>query len=134
MTMETALRGRLLAAAPVKAIADTRVDWVNRPQGAGGDKRHPSVVLSVIYDPRPKTMTGRTAYRGVRVQIDCRAETLPEKVALRNAVLDAIEAPGRFDEVRFGRPKDVTIRDRGEDSTGNFIHRDSIDAVIWNDG
>lgn len=127
---EFALRARIMADGAVRAIAATRVDWTNRPAGEG----FPAVGLTTVYDPRPRHMKGPVGFRGVRVQIDCWARDARTKRALREAVLAAIEPSGVFSGVRFGGVRSVEVRDLGEDADGAFLHRDSIDAVIWNDG
>jgi hypothetical protein len=128
--MEQALRSRLIEDATLAALVGKRVDWVNRPQASG----YPAVTLFVVSDPRLKTMRNRTRLRGTRIQIDVMAKDQPGKVAVREAVLNAIEPRGEFDGVRFNRPQGITIRSSGSDETNGFIHRDTIDVVIWHNG
>lgn len=125
--MEEALRSRLKAAAPVAALVGTRIDWGTRPQG----DPYPSVVLKVISDPMPQDYKGFVGMRQTRVQIDCLAEDRAEAVALRKAVIPAIIAGGTYYGTRFGRAFIDSVRDLGAKTDTGFVHRDSIDALIW---
>lgn len=126
MSIETALRARIKAAAGVSAIT-TNVEWVKRPQGSA----YPAVVLQVITDPRPQHMKGFQELRATRVQIDVFATTAPVKAALREAVIAAIAPSGTFSGLRFERAFIEDIRDLSEGTDTTFIHRDSIDAMFW---
>ena len=127
MTMETALRAKLLAAAPVTNIVGTKVDWTKRPQG----NTLPAVVLIMVTDPRPQTMDGFVGFRETRVQIDCYGASRAQVVTLREAVIAAIAVPGTTGGVIFGRAFINNVLDRGEDRETGFVHRDMIDAAIW---
>ncbi len=135
MGLETALRSRLLEDDGVAALAGTRVDWVSRRPGRRDEPAFPAVVLTVIYDPRPKTLGSRVRVRGTRVQFDCLALNDPATAALREAVLAAIEPAGTFFGVRFNRAGAAEIEDLSEDVEGTgMVHRDSIDVTIWHNG
>ncbi|ALJ14121.1 tail completion protein gp17 [Sphingopyxis macrogoltabida] len=125
--MEEALRSRLKAAGPVAAIVGTRIDWGLRPQG----DPYPSVVLKVISDPMPQDYKGFIAMRETRVQIDCLADDRLTAIALRKAVITAIVAGGTYFGTRFGRAFIDSVRDLGAKTGTEFVHRDSIDALIW---
>lgn len=126
--METALRSRLLDDADVTAIVTERVHWSVRPQ----DDELPSLVLQVISDPRPQTYKGAVGMRQTRVQLDCYAADRAGAVALREAVIAAITPAGTFFGTKFQRAFIDTVRDLGAHSdTADFVHRDSIDALIW---
>lgn len=128
MSMETALRSRLLNDATVAGITGTRVDWTERPQMTA----LPAVTLQVISDPRPQTFSGFTGFRETRVQIDCWGLTRGAVVALREAVIAAVAPAGTFYSVNFGRSFFPTGGiDRGENTETGFVHRDSIDALVW---
>lgn len=127
MAMETAMRARLLADAAVSAVCGDRVAWTNRPQASA----YPAVTMLVISDQYDQHMKGFQGLRGTRVQIDCMARSAAEKVALRDAVIAAIAGPFVQGSTSFDRSQRITVRDLGADSTGGFIHRDSIDLTIW---
>lgn len=128
MTMETALRARLMADGAVAAIAGTRIDWTNRPSATA----YPAVTLMVVSDPRPQHMKGFQGLRGTRLQIDTMALDAATKVALREAVIACVVEPATEGGTVFGRGFINNVVDRGEDVPGQgFIHRDMIDATIW---
>ena len=128
MTMETALRKRLLDDAAVKAIVSTRVDWGIRPEG----DPYPSIVLTLVSDPRPQHLTDFQPLRDTRVQIDCYAENYGQAVALREAVIPAIVPRKIMNGVRFDRSRINNIVQRSEPAgQGKIIHRQLIDASIW---
>lgn len=128
MSMETALRARLMADGAVAAIAGTRIDWSNRPSAT----QYPAVTMLIVSDPRPQHMKGFQGLRSTRVQIDPMALTPAQKVALRDAVIACIVEPATEGGVIFGRGFINNVVDRGEDVAGQgFIHRDMIDATIW---
>ena len=126
---DEALRSRLLVDSALAALIGTRVTWTIRPQGAP----YPAVVLSLISDGRPQRMKGFQALRDTRVQIDCYAETALSKLAVREAVIAAIAPAAVVAGTTFARCFIEAVRDRGDDSTTQFIHRDSIDATFWHD-
>lgn len=125
--METALSERLINDGPVSALVGGRVDWGVRKQG----DPLPLLVLQVFSDPRPQDYKGFVSMRETRVRIHCDAETRAEAVRLREAVIAAISAPGTFYGTRFGRAFIDTVRDLGAHTDTGFVHRDSIDALIW---
>lgn len=131
MSFETALRKRLLDDAAVRAIVSTRVDWSLRPQG----DPYPSVVLTLVSDPRPQHLNGFHPLRETRVQIDCYAahDKPAQAVALRDAVIDAISTPRvKLGGVRFDRVRINNVLERGDQTeTGTFVHRQLIDASFW---
>lgn len=120
----------MLADSAVANASARSIDWSERPQGAG----FPGIRLTVVSDPRPRHMTGTDRYRPVRVQIDCMALTRGEVVKMREAVLTLLLTSATYDGVRFGKAQDITVRDDGEQLDQDYVHRDQIDVVLWNDG
>ena len=125
-----ALRARFLADPTIAAVAGRRIDWSVLKQAAG----FPAIRLLTVSDQRPRHMTGANRYRPVRVQIDCMALTIGQVVEMREAAVTLLLTSGTFDGVHFGRAQEITIRDLGEQRDDGFVHRDTIDAVLWNDG
>lgn len=129
MTMETALRQRLLDDATVAAIVDTRIDWTIRPQGSA----FPAVVLTQVFDSRSQHMQGFNTFRPTRVQIDCYATDKGANVALREAVIAAIVGETTVSGVTFLRAFINSVLDRGDQTDTGFVHRELIDVSIWHD-
>lgn len=127
MTFEVDFRSRLKADGAVAAMVGTRIDWGIRPQR----DPYPSVVMTVVSDPMPQDYKGLIAMRRTRVQIDCYAEERAQAVSLRGAVIAAILPGGTFFGRRFGRAFIDSVRDLGAKTDTDFVHRDSIDALIW---
>ncbi|PKB19656.1 uncharacterized protein DUF3168 [Novosphingobium kunmingense] len=136
MDWEQALRQRLLDDAGCAALlgsfdGDPAVFWTERPQGAP----YPSLVLTVVSDPRPQTLKGFQGNRESRVQVDCRDDgaTRGAVKALREAAIAALAGPFVSGGVRFGRSQFGPVRDLSEKTETGFVHRDSFDALIWHD-
>jgi hypothetical protein len=53
---------------------------------------------------------------------------------MREAVLALLLTSVTYDGVRFGKAQDITVRDDGEQLDQDYVHRDQIDVVLWNDG
>ena len=128
MSMETALRARLKADTAVTAITQ-EIHWNAKPQKAP----YPAAVLLVVFDGRSQNMSGFDGYRETRVQIDCFAETKPDAVALREAVIAAITPAATQSGVSFLRAQQITVVDRGTNTEVGFIYRELIEASIWHD-
>lgn len=136
MSWEQALRQRLLDDAGCAAVLGEfegrpAVFWKERPQGAP----YPSLVLTVVSDPRPQTLKDFQGRRETRVQVDCRDDgpTRTAVIALREAAIAALAGPFVSEGVHFGRSGFDPIRDLGEKTETGFVHRDSFDALIWHD-
>lgn len=129
MAFEPALRTRLKDDTAVAAIVGTRIDWTVRPQGSA----LPAVVLQIIADGRPQHMQGFQRFRETRVQIDCFATTRAAASALSAAVIAAITPAAEVSGTAFRRAFIDTVRDLGANTDTGFVHRDSIDALIWHD-
>lgn len=131
MDWEQALRQRLLDDAAIGAIVGSGVDWSKRPQ----DRPLPWLGLRLVSDPRPQDLKGFVGRRQSRVQADCWAATRAEAVALREAAIACLVPAGEFHGVRFGRGfiAEPGARDLGQHTEAGFVHRDSLDFLIWHD-
>lgn len=122
----TALRTRLLAAAPVSAIT-TRIYWGIAPQGA----TLPYIRLQTISDPKDEHLKGYTDSQRPRVQADCFASTYAVARDLANKVVTALALPATAGGVAFNRIKAEGPRDLGEDVDGiGYVHRASVDLLV----
>jgi len=129
MNWEQALRSRLLDDTDVAGEVSTKVAWGLAPQGW----QPPFVVLTLVSDVRDQHFKGFQALRASRVQVDCYALDRAGTVTLREYALTAIADGGTFDGIRFDRIADVSVRDLGANTDTGFVHRDSIDALIWHE-
>lgn len=128
MTMETALRKRLLDDVAVKAIVSTRVDWSVRPQA----DPFPAIVLTMVSDDRSQNFEGFDKFRPTRVQIDCYAKTYAEAASLREAVIAAVVPAAIVTDTEFLRAFVNNVLDRGDQTeTNGFVHRQLIDFTFW---
>lgn len=125
MSFETALRARLKAD-PVIQAAGASVEWTRRPEGFD----RPAIILTIAYDPRNRTMTGRQGFVPARLYFDIMTLDAPLKVALREAVLALIGFRDARGGIRFWPARSVSVTDLSEQSDTRFIHRDQIDAIL----
>lgn len=131
MDFQGGIRARLLAAAPVAAIVGTRVDWMTRPQKSA----LPAITLQTVSDSRPEHLKGADGARATRVQVDCWTATYAAGLTLARAVIAALQEPVTISGKRFGNARVDGQRDLGENLADNsFIHRQSVDLVIWHVG
>ncbi|MGK2908746.1 MAG: DUF3168 domain-containing protein [Sphingobium sp.] len=131
MDFHSGLRARLRTDTTVAAIVGTRVDWMVRPE----KDALPSVTLQTVSDPRPQHLKGMDGARPTRVQIDCWAATYVAALDLARAVIAVLSVPATISGKRFGNAQVEGQRDLGETvSDGSFIHRQSVDFVIWHIG
>lgn len=127
MSFETALRARIKAD-PVVMAAGASVEWVTRPQGPFTA----AIVLTIVSDPRDRTMGGRQGWVPTHIYIDVMAADAPTKAALREAVLALIGFGALRDDTRFWPAREIVVIDRSEQDETMFIHHDQIDAIIPN--
>lgn len=120
--MQTALRSRLTGGA-----AGTRVYWNIVPQTA----TLPYMRLQTISDPRPQHLDGYDSARETRVQCDCFAATYGAARAMAEAVITATDGPFTQSGIVFGRVKAEGPRDLGEDTAAGYVHRASLDLLVW---
>jgi len=125
MDMETALRARLLAAAPVVALVGQRVTWVERPQGAA----LPAITLQNVTDERVQNFKGFDGLQPGYVQIDVWALSYAAAKALKDAAIAAVVPAATQSGVRFTRGF-VTARDLSERTDTQFLFRPSIDLTF----
>ena len=138
MNFHEGVTARLLDSAPVTAIVDRRINWGIRPQG----EPLPAVTLQVVSDPRPAHLKGYDGARRTRLQTDCWAETLAQALALAAAVISTLKEPVTVGDKKFGNALVDAQRDLGEtvgggtgsQSSGTFIHRQSVELSIWHVG
>lgn len=126
MSMETALRSRLLASEALAAIVGTKVDWMVRPQRDA----LPGVTLQIVTDERTQNFSGFDGMQPGYVQIDPWSATYAEAVAMKEAIIAAVTPAGLFFGVRFTRGF-VTVRDLGEQTDTIFVFRPSIDLTFF---
>ena len=129
MNWEQALRSRLLDDSDVAGVVGTRVAWGVAPQ----KWKPPFVILTLVSDVRDQHFKGFQGLRASRVQVDCYGLDRASTYTLREYALAAIADGGTFDSVRFDRIADVSVRDLGANTDTGFVHRDSIDALIWHE-
>lgn len=131
MDFQSGVRARLLADSTVSGIVGTRIDWVNRPQKAA----LPAISLQTVSDPRSEHLKGFDGARETRVQCDCWAATYSAALALARAAIAALKSPATISGKKFGNARVDAQRDLGENvADGNFIHRQSVDFIIWHVG
>jgi hypothetical protein len=85
--MEEQLRALLLAATGVTALASTRVNFGEHPQG----QPLPAVVLNTVQDAEGHDLEGVDDLSQGRVQIDCYAATYGAAKLLARAVRGALD-------------------------------------------
>ena len=127
MDMQGALRARLLAAAPVTALVGQRIYWVERPQSSG----FPALTLQIVSDPRPQHLKGFQPLRETRVQIDVWGTGSAQSSTIAEAVIAAAVAEGSNNGIRFNRGSIAGVDTGGEVSGTTFIHRTTIDLIVW---
>lgn len=126
MDFQGALRARLVAAAAVTALVGTRIYWVERPQASA----LPSITLQTIAEERPQHMAGLENMKVSRVQIDCWASSYAQAQALAEAVIAAVVPENTSNGIVFHRTFIDSIRDLGERTETQFIHRASLDLIF----
>lgn len=130
MDMQSGLRARLLADTTVAAATAGRVFWVQRPQATA----LPAITLQTISDPRPDHLQGFDAARATRVQLDCWASSFDAALTLARAAIATLAAPENISGKQFGPARVDGQRDLGEDVNGTFVHRQSVDLLVWHVG
>lgn len=126
MDFQGALRARLVAAAPVTTLVAQRIYWVDRPQTAV----LPSVTLQVITEDRPQHMAGLDGMDVARVQIDVWGTSYGQVRPIAEAVIAALLPENTSNGIIFSRAFVDSVRDLGERTETQFIHRASIDLII----
>ncbi|MEG3153000.1 DUF3168 domain-containing protein [Sphingomonas sp. ZT3P38] len=125
MDMESALRARLLAAAPVAALVGSKVAWIERPQ----TDALPGITLQIVTDERAQSMTGLDDLQPGYVQIDVWAAKYEQGKAIKEAVIAALMPKASVSGIRFDRGF-FSSRDLSERTDTQFIFRPSIDFTF----
>jgi hypothetical protein len=125
MDMDFALRARLIAASPVRALVAQRVTWVQRPQASA----LPAITLQLVTDDRTQSFAGFDGLQPGYVQIDAWALSYVAAKALKEVIIATLVPAGEQDGVRFTRGF-VTARDLSEQTDTDFIFRHSIDLTF----
>ncbi len=131
LTLQDALVARLIAAAPVAALAGNRIYWLRRPE----EGALPAVTLQLISRPIPSLYKGQQRLLRARVQADCWAETPAEAMALADAIEATIVPETVVGNVRFQR----SFIDNRSDDDGSgdqsieteFNPRSRLDLLVW---
>jgi hypothetical protein len=124
--MQAALRARLTTAAPVTALVGQRVYWMDRPQGSA----LPAITLQTITEGRPQHMKGFQDLRSSRVQVDIWGTSFGQVRQISDAVIVALAPAQAGNGISFERTFIDSIRDLGERTETQFLHRTSIDLII----
>lgn len=130
MDMHAGLMTRLLANNAITAAVGARVNWVTRPQASA----LPAITLQTISDERPQHLKGSDGARDTRVQVDVWATKHSVALAIARSVIAALAAPAVVSGKRFGPARVEGQQDLGEDVNGTFVHRQSVDLIIWHVG
>lgn len=134
--MEAALTAHLLATAGVTSLlggqADTRIYWDGLPQ----NDALPALILRKIYTGRFRTLKARIQNTENRIQLDCWAATRAEAIALREAVilaLDELTEPP-LQAALNDDPPDFHEPATGPDGArATALYRASLDVQLWHD-
>ena len=103
------------------------IGWDQRPTNSS----YPAAVLSIVRDPRGRTMTGLQGSRGTRVQIDVMGLDSGAVEAVAETVVAILALGAVVESVRFSPARDIETSDMGEQTDTVFVHRTMIDLVLW---
>lgn len=124
--MEQDLRSLLSADATIAAYVSS-VDWDETPQG----RSPPYLVLEMGFDPRDKHMGGPQVTRKTRVRAKCWGSKPGEAHALKNYVIDAVEAtPADQGSTRFLGIFPNVLGGLREDSPTGIRHCQIVDLDV----
>jgi hypothetical protein len=126
MDWQGALRARLLADTDVTDKAGQRVTWVDRPQTT----TLPAITLQTITEARPQTMTGFDGLDRSMVQMDVWGLSYADVQVLKEAAIGAVIPQDTSNGIKFARAFIDAIRDLGERTETQYIHRASIDIIF----
>lgn len=131
MAMEEALVTRMTGAAPIAALAATRVSWFWFQRNDAGTR----IALSMISPGENWTHEGPDGLLHPRVQIDCRAETATVALALARAVTSEMHEAAEVSGVRFHPAQKIAERfvDEGEQDGGKHFYRVSLDFLFYHE-
>ncbi len=123
--MESALVARILAAAPLSALG-TRVHWEEAPQGAA----LPYCLLHLIDEQTGQSFDGFDGLILALVQVDVRAATQAEALALGRALRAALAPPAIEAGIRFSRAFFPRATGGTERAGAGAVYRRSLDIEI----
>lgn len=126
--MEEALVAYLLADAGLSALVGTRINWLQRPQGA----TLPAITLQVVSAPRDYTLTGRDRFVGYLVQMDVWGATYTATKAVSRALELALDGltSAPFQTAIIENERDGYEADSPTGSATG-IYRTSLDVRCW---
>jgi hypothetical protein len=128
MSMQTALRVRLLDDPAVAALVATRVDWIESPQGAAW----PRITLLTVGETHDQDYAGFVGLLEAMVQVDCWALDQAGARAVEAVARAVLIPPALSDGVQFARGFISRIRDLPEPSDTAPKFRVSMDIrVRW---
>lgn len=130
--MEELLTAALLASDPLKALVATRIHWLKLPDR----KQLPAVTLHRISGQSgPATFVGRTPTNVWRVQIDCWGGSDAEASAVRDAVIQVLDAthtaPLQFSGELYFHDGWEPAQGPASNDRNTDLFRASVDAVVW---
>lgn len=134
MDMQAALRDRLVSSSAIVSLVwanpksgTPAIYWIDRPQLA----QMPAVTLQIVSDPRPQHLKGFQELRDTHVQVDVWSITYVTNKTITEAVLTALVPEVTSNGIRFNRAMVDSVRDLGESTATQFVHRTSIDLIVW---
>lgn len=126
MTMQSALRARLLADTELAGLVAGRIDWVESPQGADGRR----ITLLTVFEDVPQDYAGFTALKSAQVQIDFWSLDQVSLHAMRDAAIRVLAPPALVDDIQFMRGFFERVRDVPEPSATTRKYRASFDLTV----
>jgi hypothetical protein len=128
MSMQTALRRRLLDDPALAALVGARVDWIEAPQAGAW----PRMTLLTVSETHDQDYAGFVGLREAMVQVDCWALDQAGARAVQAAALAALIPAALSEGVQFARAFVGRIRDLPEASETAPKFRVSMDIrVRW---
>lgn len=133
MSIEAAVRTRLLATAGVATLVGARVYPVKLPQQAAGATWLPAVTCTVVSELRQNSFRGPIALPGTLFAIDCWGETYTSARALATQVRLALDG---WQGTSEGETVQASILEGQQDifESEVNVHRTSLDVrLFWNE-
>lgn len=127
MTMEAALRTKLLADGELTALVGTRITWVQRPQAGS----LPAITLQTISADRAQNFGGFEDMQSATIQADVWAANYASAAAVTEALIQASAETGMHGGVTFRRAFIERRRDGFEQSDPQSFYRVSLDLTVW---
>lgn len=127
MDWTAALIHRLLDDPDVSALVANRIYWVDRPQLSS----LPAISLQVIGESRPQHMNGFDGLDRNLVQMDVWGKSYAEVQQVKEAAIGTIIGAEEANGIKFERAFLDTVRDLGERTETQYVHRASIDLIFF---